>query len=148
MKRRFDSLGMDGELRKFQKATNSFRRKNIEDSDVEVESLTSDVCRVQRKNGNVKSIPRKDTKFFNELGDVDSTLDKEIQNLVYMSILHKYKQALGDAFADSSDNGEDVDEDASSYRQRLTELINKPMEGIGHDSEDNTDDKFNEGIGR
>lgn len=147
LKERFTSLGSDGGLRKFQKATNSLRRNQIDESD-EIESSQQDVCRVQRKNENVQSMPRADSKFFNDIGDVDSTLDKEIQKLVYMSVLRKYKQALDGVFTDNIDNVVDADTNANNMELRINELIRKSKNNVSHESEDNEDGELNEDMRR
>lgn len=128
VKQRFNSLGSDGGLRKFQKATNSLRRNNIDESE-EVENSQQDVCRVQ-------SMPRTDAKFFNDIDDVDSTLDNEIQKLLFKSVLRKYKQALDGGFIDKTDNGDYADTNPKNMKLRKNGSVRKSKKDVSDESED------------
>lgn len=106
-KERFNSLGIDVGLRKFQKATNSLRRSNIENSKGVVRHRQPDVCEARYKNENLQNIRL--INSFNDYmatddADVDTTIDKKIRKLIWVNVLLKYRQALDSVFADNVDN--------------------------------------------
>lgn len=140
VKKRFNSLGSDGGLRKFQKATDSLRRNNFDESDeVEVDSSNQDFCRVYHKNGNVHNLRRTDTKIFNDVDDVDWTLNKEMQKLV--GALRKYNQALDDVFIGHIDNVLDADTNSKNLKFKKYDYLRELNVNTSHDSEDNEDDE-------
>lgn len=109
-KERFDSLGIDGGLRKFQKATNSLRRSNIENSEGTVRRPQPDVCEAHHKIESLQNISL--IKSFNDYmatdgaDDVDTAIDKKIKKLIWINVLLKYRQALDSVFAVNVDNAE------------------------------------------
>lgn len=110
IKQRLNSLGIDGELRKFQKARNSLRRKNIEESqEAAVERFHKpNICDLNYKNENLNNMRRTD-----DTDDVDSSIDKKIQKLVWLSVLRKYKQAMDGILGyNADDNATEPDHSA------------------------------------
>lgn len=138
VQQRFNSIGSDGGLRKFQKATNSLRRNNME-SKVKVVQSQQYVCIVPNKNDNMQNMRRRaDTPLFDDINidEVDSEFVRKIRKLVWTSILHKYKQALDEVFDPDTNPGKNnfvVNDDKSDSNN------------FSYESEDTGEEEHNKG---
>ncbi len=137
MTQRLNSIGSAIGLRKFQKATNSLRRNNMVKNDVDAPRSQQHVPSEPRKNGYEHNMRRAATKY-SKGGD----LSEKIQELVRMSILQKYKQAMDSVLTENIDNASD-DHTKPEYKFPLNDHISESNE-VSLESEQNQDDELDE----
>lgn len=123
LQRRFNSLGSDGGLRKFQKATNSLRRNNIDKIEVGKETEGTNDCQIQSKKEK-EDHRRSMVIHSNDIADDDlKTLDKQIEHLIRVRTVRRFQKVLGkfinDDYADSR-----VDDDINPENVGVSEASN------------------------
>lgn len=145
LKRKFNSLGSDGELRKFQKASNSLRRNNIDKSEMEEGSVPRDSCDIYHKIEKEKEehMRRFEEELIIDIDDIVSkALDKQIEQLIRLRTFRKFKQALDSVMNECYvDSGTEAGPHTNSVKRRVNDDIS---EVSNYDDSDNSDsiDKY------
>lgn len=109
-----ESLISDTELRNFPKAPSPFRRSNNEARGANFQRSHEGASDC---NGKTQNMRRTDTQFLVDIDDVN--LGKNIEKLIQMTILHKYKQAINGVLNESINNDDsklnDFDSDDRTF---------------------------------
>lgn len=153
LRRKFYSLGddsglrknsLDGNsgLRKFQKATNSLRKNNIDESKVIEEFDRINDCQIPRKNELEGHMRHFWEHPINDNDDDLKTLDRKIEHLIRLRTFRKFQQILdrviSDDYTDSRMDGTQIHTNTENVKRRINDDLSET-------SESSEEDKDNEG---